>query len=220
MCKIASERSVFFAASGHYHYHTAHYEWDLYKLAARAIKSGGNSVKGSARAFAVQASAPLSRELERDRKDSPQNYQHVTKRGPEVLQIVFFGMEEGKPAFSGVYFSIDDDTRPTIKVRARVEHCPGDACKDGLGGPMLGEYDAVTRLLQSRSVTLFWAYDEDTVRKGIEAEIADKPDSVGPPIEIISIDAKGVHWVDKGCSGGVCLCPTMSPLFFNNGAGE
>jgi hypothetical protein len=196
LCKIKQVGPVYFAGSGLYE--ESNTGFSLQGIAADAIKNGGYSVIGSARYFAAHAAPVFAQTATAIRDHDPSEYQHL--KGPEALQIVFFGMTHGQPSYAFVSFTIKNDTGEVVGLDTNILECPGNDCvSGGLRTILLGEIEAAMRLKDDP--TLFSNGDIEAVRKGIKAEIADKPQSVGPPIEIVVIDAKGEHWIEGELCG-------------------
>jgi hypothetical protein len=189
-CKIMHEGTVYFANAGIVENDQTGFK--VSTIAQVAIQQGSYDVRSSARLFSSMAIAPFTSALEELRSKHPDFYEKYVKRGPQPLQVVFMRGSPA-PAFVIIYFTIDSSAGVPVKVTSHTQECPGNGCPNGYGVRLLGGNDAAQR---ASKVTGFWGEGEiEGAKKLVEAEIVRAPDTVGPPVEILRLDATGPQWV-------------------------
>lgn len=139
----------------------------------------------------------MTAHIELERKASQEIFQREYQ-GKEVLQVVFAGFEQGIPVVS--FRSFVAETLPSGAIYfhlAQQQDCPGDCTKD-VRAHYLGE-NAVILAHMSQTPP---ALGTDRTLAGIanflvQLEIADKPNTVGLPIDILRLSNKGPDWVQR-----------------------
>ena len=192
-CKISSHGDVFFASAGIREDKQSGFF--SVGLAIRAIEHSANVGEAATR-FTASATDAFRIALERIRHDAPRYYVNKVKTRPEPLQMVFFGMERGIPTYALVYFTATDKSHGHIVVTPHLNDCPGHDCPDaktGRSGRILGENVAAKRASDTKS---FWRdlSDTEAARKLVAIEEAESPSDVGGEIDVVTLDANGVHW--------------------------
>jgi hypothetical protein len=141
-------------------------------------------------AFDRQIVSELQRTIRIVRSEDPEAFGD-RYAGRHILEIVFFGFEQGVPVV--FYRDYRTDARGRLQEPEKL-HCPGPKCKDSVEHFCLGECAHATAYKKSeqmRSRTL-----AETIRDEIRAEI--KTDwTVGPPIDVLRIDRTGAHWIER-----------------------
>jgi hypothetical protein len=146
---------------------------------------------------------PLSMTLEYIRRDNPAFYRQTFEGGDRVaLEIVFAGVENGTPTLILRAFTIAHSD--PISVRPYRRSCPGD-CPTGIHVFYLGQKQAMFKFAASHP-RLWDGKAESVIEKLIQVAIADKPDEVGPPIDILGITKDGAQWVQRKKE-----CPDIQP---------
>src|ERR1700719_4978241 len=110
--------------------------FDTAALGRRAI-SQSKSLHDSLRKFEALTIPPSEKELRHIRSDGRQFYEREVRGHPEPLQAVFVGIEDGKPAYVVVVFTVADDSDGRMVVVSHVHDCPGD-CRENPGPIVLG----------------------------------------------------------------------------------
>jgi hypothetical protein len=109
---------------------------------------------------------------------------------------VLFGLEENVLVLLTREFqaAVSDSGKVSLHVNKR-HNCPGDDCPLGEIAIYLGAHDAIDRFRgenpDSYAVGLVKA-----VRQLVQLEIDDRPDSVGPPIDVLRITKDGPEWIE------------------------
>lgn len=192
-CKIGVGDGFFFAISGIVLEEKTGF--NPYMIISKAPKIHG-TIEQKGEWFERMIGKPLFEMLERYRRGSPSNYELLFQRTSSPLQIIFFGVEKGSSFVLATYFApTSRSARDPVEITTYRYKCPGD-CPNGEQIFMLGEHHAIDRFLSGEPN--FWKKDPvGAVRKLIELEIADDPEIVGPPIDILQIDRNGTRWIQK-----------------------
>jgi hypothetical protein len=136
-------------------------------------------------------------ELQRVRNNSADEF-HTKLEGQTFLRVVVAGFEGNRPVVFVRQF------RTTFIARGTGVTVIPDDCLDDCNGEVvtrfLGETEAIEGLPED--TPNFW---KDGLAAGtrrlIEAEIAARSEYVGPPIDLLQINAQGAKWIQKksGC---------------------
>lgn len=142
-------------------------------------------------------------ELQRLRSNSANEF-HTKLEGQTFLRVVIAGFEGNRPVVFVRQF------RTTIisggiGVTVIPDDCLGD-CKGEVVTRFLGETEAIDGLPEETPDFWHGGLIAGT-RRLIEAEIAARSEYVGPPIDLLQINAQGAKWIQKK-SG----CPDLKPL--------
>jgi hypothetical protein len=205
-CKIHSSGGFFFALAGFTS--DINSGFDTSPITAHALLRVGKIEVRSKRVVA-DIRAPLLKAVQRIyREASPEVAMPII--GDEshpiaVLQLLVFGVENGIPEVVSANFTrINNEKHEPVGINAEVHVCPGEGCKDGEAYWLLGEQDAIVKAINGPSVPIWTGNDAADVRKLVSVEIADKPKLVGPPIDVLIVDAPGGHhWLTPL---GRCSC--------------
>ena len=135
----------------------------------------------------------LVTELIEVRRNSPDEFRQKLE-GQTFLRIVIAGFEKKKPAVYVRQFRMAI-FGGKMAVTVIPDDCSDD-CKGEVVTRFLGETAAIDGLPDETPG--FWSAGlTDGVRRLIEMQITARPDYVGPPIDIVRIDAKGATWIQK-----------------------
>ena len=153
---------------------------------AKETMVGSGSIEQRYDTFAKRIGADLPKVVERSRQYNPEEYKTWIGREDYILGVVFAAVENEHPKIIIVRFWLNpnSDVTPervdTNKVR-----------------PYVAAYGECIRtecaIQQAREHGPVIAAD-----KVINAGIAIDPDSSGPPVSIVRVDAKGVNWLQPG----------------------
>lgn len=137
-------------------------------------------------------------ELPRVRNNSADEF-HTKLEGQTFLRVVIAGFERGRPVIFVRQFRTSFFAHG-IGVTVIPDDCLAD-CKGEVVTRFLGETAAIDGLPEETEG--FWKDGlADGVRRLIETQIAARSEYVGPPIDLLRIDAKGATWIQKkpGCA--------------------
>ena len=136
-------------------------------------------------------------ELQRVRSNSASEF-HTKLEGQTFLRVVIAGFEGNRPLVFVRQF------RTTFIARGLGVTVIPDDCLDNCEGEVvtrfLGETEAIEGLLEDTEG--FWKDGLTSgVRRLIQTEIAARSEYVGPPIDLLLINARGAKWIQKkpGC---------------------
>ncbi|MDQ5847309.1 MAG: hypothetical protein M3539_18650 [Acidobacteriota bacterium] len=145
----------------------------------------------------------LVNELIQVKRNSPDEFQKKLE-GRTFLRVVVAGFEKNKPVVFVRNFRM-----ALVAGKMAVTVIPDDCLDDCQGDVVtrfLGETAAIDGLPEETPG--FWTEGVVAgVRRLLEVEIMARSEYVGPPIDILRIDAKGAKWVQKKAQ-----CPAIQPL--------
>lgn len=192
VCKIMQVDDLFFAFAGLPKYNRGGY--DLVAIVKKAVKSG-RSLSDKVRAFDDLVVKPLERSLSWIKSHQPDYYKQEIA-GKNAVQIVFAGIEKGRPLLQLRYITVTDHGGRKPSVTVNKVRCPGSDCPRGEFITFLGHNAAIKRYISK--VPSFWqkGYAEG-IRLLIDLEIKEAPEVVGPPIDILRIGRRGAEWIQK-----------------------
>jgi hypothetical protein len=211
VCKLHQQDATFFAIEGMSIVY-AGTGFSAEQLARQAVAHTA-SLEQAGLYFARIAAGPYGRVMTIMRRVDRRGWNLIAQhRGHGIpLVAVFFGIEQGVPKYVIVGFRVSIGKR--IAVVADVASCPGSACGDEsdrkqwtilgqaeaayheMGG---GDHNSFARFQQGHS-------DAQMARSLISIEEQSAPDTVGGPINIVTVDASGAHW---NAPSGHCPCET------------
>lgn len=132
-------------------------------------------------------------ELNRVRRDSANEF-HTKLEGQTFLRIVIAGFEGNQPVVFVRQFRTAF-VASGIGVTVIPDDCLAD-CKGEVVTRFLGETDAIEGLPEDNPG--FWKDGLVAgVRRLLETEIEARSEYVGPPIDLLQINAQGARWIQK-----------------------
>lgn len=147
--------------------------------------------------------AALFVELPHVRNNSADEF-HTKLEGQTFLRVVVAGFERNRPVVFVRQFRTTFIARG-IGVTVIPDDCLAD-CEGEVVTRFLGETDAIDGLPEDTPD--FWKGGLAAgVRRLIETEIAARSEYVGPPIDLLRIDANGAKWIHKKQA-----CPELKSL--------
>lgn len=198
-CKIGQSEDVFFAIAGTLKNDAI--GWSVKESAIRASKTEG-SLLDKVAAFERQVIPPLTQTLEMVKKDRPSFYEKKYNSGDKVaLSIVFVRFEKGIPVILIREFQSLSPTSINIIRTA----CPGN-CNEKVQFYYLGQSDAIKHFVDKNPPSLTPHNIASFVNKLVEVEIEDRPNEVGPPIDILRVEKDSARWIQKKNE-----CPDILP---------
>ncbi|HEY8203098.1 MAG TPA: hypothetical protein VIF81_00075 [Pyrinomonadaceae bacterium] len=134
-------------------------------------------------------------ELPSVQKHEPEAYHIKFSGGRIFLSIVIAGFEKGRPLVFVRHFRAVQVDPERIGVSVLPDDCLSN-CQGEVVTRFLGETAAIDGLPDD--TTGFWQPGLVAgVRQLIETEISARSEYVGPPIDIVRIDKRGVSWIQK-----------------------
>jgi hypothetical protein len=134
-------------------------------------------------------------ELSHLKNHEPETYFKKIEGGQLFLRIVVAGFEKGRPIIFVRSFRALQYNPGQIGVAVIPDDCLDD-CKGAVVTRFLGETDAIEGLPEETPD--FWKSGlPGGVRRLIEVEIAARGEYVGPPIDIVRINANRAQWIQR-----------------------
>jgi hypothetical protein len=181
ICKIHSANKIFFASSGI----GRGPSFDVDALAAQAC-SEATSIQQATNNFRRVASGPLGEALALIRTQWPEYFQSKYVDSDPV-RIAFFGMEEQRPTVSVLKFRVVTLSATALRLDEITCSCPGTIPENKILVLVLGQTDASAGYQDDQK--LWNSNPIRAIKRVILAEAQARPDTVGPPIDILRIDA-------------------------------
>lgn len=191
-CKIYHQGPTYFTfagilkISGHY---------DAVDVASKSVLLRQN-VKGARDEFVAGMIPPFEKSLPLIEKAYPNFYWSNVEQPKEprfaFFEAVFFAFEGGKPTGAYAKFRATRRQDRSLRIVADKDSCPGENCFDGTFVKPLGKSKAFQPPFTFDAFVTHHPV-EDIIRL-ISLEEKAEPDYVGGNINVIRIDALGVHW--------------------------
>ena len=117
-------------------------------------------------------------------------------------EVVFFGIEAGEPIVVRVRIEQIGKSRGSLKLISRR-----DICKGKCGGRsrviwVIGQRSDISRSSEAAPTLMNRYSDQELARRLVEIEKAALPQFVGGPIDVLTLDSNGGHWMPN--AGGAC----------------
>ena len=125
-------------------------------------------------------------------------------------EAVFFGIEQGVPIFARVALQQVGESRASLKFIPHKEECPGNCDRQKKKVWIVGQRDQALRRQRENPEFMTRNSDEEIARQLVEFEKAAVPHYVGGPIDVLTLDVNGAHWLPS--QGGVCSSNQAMPL--------
>jgi hypothetical protein len=185
LCKIHIVDGVAFSTSGIPYDKNA--KFDALQIITDAISKGSNVWEGQALASKIEGPLLLAVKL-LHKTLSPADYDKLIGKDKSALAVAIVGTKEKHPSFMTIEFIIENDcTGEPIKIR------PNIFTSSLADYSIMGSADAATKLIKAGG---FWTTDHvANVRKILDTEIKDAPEDVGPPVDVLTLDAIGMRWL-------------------------
>lgn len=191
-CKIAQlEDSFFFAAAGLNTEPKTGFE--LAKIVRQAFAQPG-TMREKVDDFESLVDTPLTAALQRLKQEEPAFYEHYLENKGQVLQVVFFGLEDGNPELFLRTFEVELISGNVTVVMERNE-CTAGTCPSTMVF-LLGYSGAASAFVTSHP-----GFSKNGLAPAVEhlvdMEIAEVPQFVGPPVDILRVNRQGASWVKR-----------------------
>lgn len=191
-CKIAQlDDSFFFAAAGLNTDPQSGFE--LARFVRKAFQQSG-TVREKVDDFESLVDRPLTAALVRLKKEEPAFYEHYLENKGQVLQVVFFGLEDGSPELFLRTFEVELISGNVTVVMERNE-CTASTCPDATAF-LLGYSGAAAGFAADHPG--FWKKGlAPAVEQLVDLEVAEVPQFVGPPVDVLRVNRGGAAWVKR-----------------------
>jgi len=145
--------------------------------------------------FVALAMEPFKRSVEVFKQTAPERYQKELLGHAQSLEVVFFGMNPNNiPAFEVVDFGVSEDGKGQVIVSPSFIACPSPTCGDDSN--QLAILGANERAKVASQDPRFFTGDGATdVRRLVEIEIANRPDVVKAPVDVMQVTVLGATWI-------------------------
>jgi hypothetical protein len=184
-CKIKQFDDHFFAIAGHRREELSNF--DAIHITTEVFRMTDNAAE-RVNKFEILINGPLFNMLRTTRLRDPRYFED-NLRNKTVLQAAFFGFERGSPYLFVRSYRCKTTSSGQIAIDVERQGCVARC--DLLA--LLGKSSAVEKYINQTA-----GYKKrrpiELVRKFVELEIADEPDIVGPPIDILQITKTGAVW--------------------------
>lgn len=163
-----------------------------------SIRASWNPAKtfwDNTRAVERDLGLTLHFELERLRRADPKTFD-LQRRDQDAVQLLFFGFEERNPVVKFVRFVPVKNKVTPFWVSSDQSTCPGSGCPMGTGTFVLGLRSAIDSYLADHPKH----WQGDTAARAaylVQLEFDATEGVVGPPIDILRVDIKGGHWIQR-----------------------
>jgi hypothetical protein len=187
-CKIKQFDDLFFAIAGHRREELSNF--DAIYVASEACRLTDNAAD-RVNKFEILIKGPLFNMLRITQLKDP-SYFESNLHNKTILQAAFFGFERGSPYLYARSYRCKTTSSGQIVIEIERQEC-------------VARCDLLTILGKSRAVEKYISQTADykkrpsieLARKFVELEIADEPDIVGPPIDILQITKTGAVWKQR-----------------------
>jgi len=116
-------------------------------------------------------------------------------QGQTFLRLVIAGFEQNRPLIFVRQFRAIQINAKTISVEVIADDCLAD-CRGEVVTRFMGETEAIEGLAEE--TPNFWRNGlTNGVRQLIQTEITARDGYVGPPIDLLRIDARGAEWIQR-----------------------
>jgi hypothetical protein len=186
-CKIKQCENAFFAIAGHRRAELT--DFDAIYIAMEACKTTSNIADRMSK-FDTLVEAALANMLRASWR-SDRSYFVNSLQDKTVLQVAFFGFERGSPYLNARSYKCRLSSGQ-VEVEIERQGCKSQC--DML--TILGKSHAIEQYI-SQTPSYKKTSPIELVKKFVELEIADEPDDVGPPIDVLQISKAGAVWKQK-----------------------
>lgn len=147
----------------------------------------------------------LFAELMEVQRREPDSYNKKFAGGRAFLKVVVTGFEKAQPLVFVRSFRAVQFDQKNIGVTVLPDDCLND-CRGDIVTRLLGETEAIDGLPEETPG--FWQQGlVNGARRLVETEIAARSEFDGPPIDILRLDKKGAHWLQRKPQ---CMAPAST----------
>lgn len=193
-CKIHREGDIVFALVGFYKDPVQRY--DLRELVASAIGKG-MTLADATDAVTKTVSEALRAELLRLRSESPGLYaKHIEGKTGPLVEILLARYEESVPKVALIGLRPSGLPSGNIALHGDLTVCPGECSAKSITAFFLTDRTAIDAYL-GKGGKLDWVSPANAAKKMVELVIEADTPGVGPPVDVLRIDGKGMTWVER-----------------------
>lgn len=194
-CKIEKVGDKYFSIAGLVLVEEVHYN-----AMEMASKSAGSAINLEAATESVEKAVQpfLIRIMEQMRKQFPDYFKKHSENKP-IFSIIFYGIESGIPKYYSRQFIVKTNVDNSLKVEVVRQNYNSQGDTD-LMYASIGEDNGQGKYFDSLELTpdiLSLSNLVNLARNLVEVEIKASPETVGGPIDILQLDEKGEHWVQR-----------------------
>jgi hypothetical protein len=199
VCKIYRSGDLYVAVGGLDHDQTRNfYIKDLISAKDSSLEHFASQV----RRLEEKITPRFLEEMKRLKAEDSTTYNLISSEGGKQLSLAFAKVQDGIPYFAIRGFSYPDIPDPKVEV-AYVD-CPGRDCPQGVLVEYMGKHAAIDSFTATHGGGNF--NPVDLARKLVELEVQEDPEHIGPPIDILRLDATGPQWIANESN-----CPIDAP---------
>lgn len=194
ICKIARCGKMYVGLAGFYKISVNGVSFDAPQILAQSCTEDRSS-RDQVATFERLASRSLTRFLQEVQKREPFYYADQVRQ-QTGLNLVFIGYENNLPFILSRDFILPSTVQEPAGVKMRRRNQAGAIPAEQIDYVFAGHHEEITQYAQTH--TDFWRNGLAEGAKFLVAQmIAARPLIVGPPIDIVRIDASGVHWIQR-----------------------
>jgi hypothetical protein len=198
VCKIYQAESLFIAVSGLAN--DLRRGFSAPRSVAAGLAAGGTFQQrvGAAEAHLLSA---MTAELRQLKAEDPRRYeQALDVPAGQVVAVLVFGLEGTVPVVAGFGLKPSNTQAASVRLESVRLACP-DGCAAGTSIFFLGHRAAIDRFRDAPSGDPPPAAPEEMAKFFVELEVADRPDDVGAPVDVLVVDRAGARWLPPrpGC---------------------
>ena len=199
-CKIVGFKGIYFGIARIWS--SPVQEFSVASVAADTLNSNSD-LESKITHFENALVPPLERLLMALKTTDPARFQRELE-GHSAVDTLFVGFDGDYPVLLFRSFIVRNSTSQRTTLRIKREECFRH-CSEALAYVTLGQHELIDKAL-AENPDLWKIGFAEAIRKLINLEISAEPNSVGPPISILTIDKDGPRWIEQGA------CPTSQPL--------
>jgi hypothetical protein len=192
VCKIYQLGNIFYAASGLLSNPKTGFDVD--KVIAESFQKDADIADNASR-FEKEIQKSLKEALENVKIESPNYFEQSIYSG-DIVQILIAGIENNVPILVVLGFTVVSSLHEPVRIETSKGGCKGYTCEQELFLIAAGKHDALDRYVYNNP-NIWNTSLINAARRLVELEIADKPEDVGPPVDILFIGLSQIQWIQK-----------------------
>jgi hypothetical protein len=193
VCKIYQFGNIFYATSGPL-LSNPKTGFIVDKIIAESFRKD-KDIADNADRFKKEIQNPLMEALDNVKTEYP-TYFERSIYGHEPVQILIAGIENNVPILVVLGFKVVSSLHELVRIESSEGGCKGSICQQNPFYIALGKHDALDRYVDNNP-NIWNAGIINAARRLVEVEIADKPEDVGPPVDILFIGLSQIQWIQK-----------------------